>query len=92
MAAELGVGCEERSILDDPELRARYWEQIPVTLVDGEPARLLAGLGGPAAGGAAPPEPGGRFAHFVLCVHKRLTWLRHGGIRSPATWESRDQP
>jgi hypothetical protein len=27
-----------------PDLQERYWEQIPVTLVDGEPARLLAGL------------------------------------------------
>jgi len=32
---ELGVGWRELSILDDPELEARYWEQIPVTLVDG---------------------------------------------------------
>ena len=36
VTAELGVGWEERSILDDPELYARYWEQIPVTLVDGQ--------------------------------------------------------
>jgi hypothetical protein len=36
VTAELGVGWEERSILDDPDLHARYWEQIPVTLVDGE--------------------------------------------------------
>ncbi len=35
VAADLGVGWTERSILDDAELRARYWEQIPVTLVDG---------------------------------------------------------
>jgi hypothetical protein len=33
---ELGVPLEERSILDDQALYARYWEQIPVTLVDGE--------------------------------------------------------
>ena len=26
---------EELSILDDPELSERYWEQIPVVLVDG---------------------------------------------------------
>jgi Glutaredoxin-like domain (DUF836) len=37
VAADLGVGWEERSILDDPELHERYWEQIPVTLVDGRP-------------------------------------------------------
>jgi Glutaredoxin-like domain (DUF836) len=35
VTAELGVGFEERSILDDPDLQARYWEQIPVILVDG---------------------------------------------------------
>ena len=37
VAAELGVDWEERSIADDPDLHARYWEQIPVTLVDGAP-------------------------------------------------------
>ncbi|HEX6920968.1 MAG TPA: glutaredoxin family protein [Actinomycetes bacterium] len=37
VAAELGVGWEEVSILDDPALHERYWEQIPVTLVDGSP-------------------------------------------------------
>ena len=37
VAAEMEVGWEERSIADDPELHARYWEQIPVTLVDGAP-------------------------------------------------------
>jgi hypothetical protein len=37
VAAELGVGWEERSILDDPALQDRYAEQIPVTLVDGRP-------------------------------------------------------
>lgn len=35
VAAELGVGWEERSIADDPALAEEYWEQIPVTLVDG---------------------------------------------------------
>jgi hypothetical protein len=34
---ELGVDWEERSILEDAELYERYWEQIPVTLVDGRP-------------------------------------------------------
>ena len=33
---ELGVEWAQASILDDPELADRYWEQIPVTLVDGE--------------------------------------------------------
>jgi hypothetical protein len=32
---DLGVPWEERSIDDDPDLRARYAEQIPVTFVDG---------------------------------------------------------
>jgi hypothetical protein len=35
VCGELGVGWQELSILDDPTLEARYWEQIPVTLVDG---------------------------------------------------------
>jgi len=37
VAAETGVGWEERSILDDPGLHEQYWQQIPVTLVDGRP-------------------------------------------------------
>ena len=37
VTAELGEHFEERSILDDRSLHERYWEQIPVTLVDGEP-------------------------------------------------------
>ena len=32
---DLGVQWAELSILDDPKLSAAYWEQIPVTLVDG---------------------------------------------------------
>lgn len=35
VAQDLGVGWEERSIEDDPQLLERYAEQIPVTLVDG---------------------------------------------------------
>ncbi len=35
VAARQGVGWRELSIDDDAELRARYAEQIPVTLVDG---------------------------------------------------------
>jgi hypothetical protein len=35
VCGDLGVGFEERSILDDPQLYDRYWEQVPVTLVDG---------------------------------------------------------
>lgn len=37
VTAELGVAWREVSILDDPELYDRYWEQIPVVLVDGRP-------------------------------------------------------
>ena len=36
VTAELGVSWEERSIDDDAALRAKYAEQIPVTLVDGQ--------------------------------------------------------
>ena len=52
VTAELGEEYVELSILDDPDLQARYAEQIPVTLVDGEqhdfwrvsPERLRAAL------------------------------------------------
>jgi glutaredoxin len=37
VTSELGVTWQEVSILDDPELYDRYWEQIPVVLVDGSP-------------------------------------------------------
>ncbi|MGP4110112.1 glutaredoxin family protein [Streptomyces sp. 4N509B] len=50
---EVGVAWEERDITVDAELHRRYWEQIPVVLVDGEqhdfwrvdPARLRRALG-----------------------------------------------
>jgi glutaredoxin len=35
VATDLGVGWVERSIEDDPALKEQYWEQIPVTFVDG---------------------------------------------------------
>jgi glutaredoxin len=49
---ELEVGWREIDIDTDPDLEARYWEQIPVTLVDGaqhdfwrvDPVRLRAAL------------------------------------------------
>ena len=52
VAAELDVGWTELDITRDPELAERYWEQIPVTLVDGhrhdfwrvDEARLRAAL------------------------------------------------
>ncbi|MEO8827254.1 glutaredoxin family protein [Lapillicoccus sp.] len=37
VAEELGVGWQEWSIDDDDALREQYWEEIPVTLVDGAP-------------------------------------------------------
>jgi hypothetical protein len=53
VCTDLNVAWEERSIVDDPELRRRYGEQIPVTFVDGrqhdvwrvDEARLRAALG-----------------------------------------------
>jgi glutaredoxin len=53
VAGELGVPWEERDILQDEELYRKYWEQIPVTLVDGrqhdfwrvDEKRLRAALG-----------------------------------------------
>ncbi|GAA2378154.1 glutaredoxin family protein [Nonomuraea africana] len=35
VAAELGVPWEEIDINSSPELTEKYWEMIPVTLVDG---------------------------------------------------------
>jgi hypothetical protein len=35
VAAELGAVVEERDITRDKELYRKYWEQIPVVLVDG---------------------------------------------------------
>jgi hypothetical protein len=35
VCAELGESWDEVSILEDPVLADLYWEQIPVTLVDG---------------------------------------------------------
>ncbi|MFG3125814.1 glutaredoxin family protein [Streptomyces sp. NPDC048201] len=36
VCGELGVPWEGRDITEDRELHDRYWEQIPVVLVDGE--------------------------------------------------------
>lgn len=55
VAADLGVGWVERSIEDDPALKEQYWEQIPVTFVDGrqhdywrvDETRLRSALTGP---------------------------------------------
>jgi glutaredoxin len=35
LGGEASVAVEERSILDDAELSARYWDEIPVVLIDG---------------------------------------------------------
>jgi hypothetical protein len=35
VADELGVPWDEVDITTDPELQALWWEQIPVTLIDG---------------------------------------------------------
>ncbi len=52
LADGASVTVEERSILDDAELNARYWDEIPVVLIDGvvhniwriDPERLRAAL------------------------------------------------
>jgi len=52
VAAEAGVGWVEVDITSDPELQTAWWDQIPVTLVDGvqhdfwrvDEARLRAAL------------------------------------------------
>ncbi len=36
VAADVGTEYEKVSILDDPALNEKYWEMIPVILVDGE--------------------------------------------------------
>ena len=54
VCGELGVPWEERDLTQDEELHRRYWEQIPVVLVDGEqhdfwrvkPERLRSALAG----------------------------------------------
>ena len=35
VAADLSVAWEEVNIMSDPALQAQWWDQIPVTLVDG---------------------------------------------------------
>ncbi|MEU6810918.1 glutaredoxin family protein [Streptomyces sp. NPDC046831] len=35
VCADLGVPWEQKDITRDPALHERYWEQIPVVLVDG---------------------------------------------------------
>ncbi|WP_372408453.1 glutaredoxin family protein [Streptomyces luteireticuli] len=54
VCGELGARWEKKDITQDEELHRKYWEQIPVVLVDGEqhdfwrvdPARLRKALGG----------------------------------------------
>jgi hypothetical protein len=55
VCSELGARWEERDITRDAELHRRYWEQIPVVLVDGaqhdfwrvDRGRLRRALGAP---------------------------------------------
>ena len=35
VAGDTGVGWREVNILSDPELQMTWWDQIPVTLIDG---------------------------------------------------------
>lgn len=52
LGADVSVTVDELSILDDPALNDRYWDQIPVLLLGGEvhniwridPARLKAAI------------------------------------------------
>ncbi len=46
VCADLGEEYDEVNIDGDADLTQRFGEEIPVTFVDGQPARLLAGLGG----------------------------------------------
>ncbi|MFI9720221.1 glutaredoxin family protein [Streptomyces sp. NPDC052396] len=54
VCAELGARWEKKDITQDEELHRKYWEQIPVILIDGEqhdfwrvnPVRLRKALGG----------------------------------------------
>lgn len=53
VCAETGASWERKDITEDPELHRKYWEQIPVVLVDGaqhdfwrvDPKRLRTALG-----------------------------------------------
>jgi hypothetical protein len=53
VCAETGASWEKKDITEDAELHRKYWEQIPVVLVDGaqhdfwrvDPARLRKALG-----------------------------------------------
>ncbi|MCD9144858.1 glutaredoxin family protein [Streptomyces albireticuli] len=54
VCGELGARWEKKDITQDEELHRKYWEQIPVVLVDGaqhdfwrvDPVRLRRALGG----------------------------------------------
>lgn len=66
LAAYPGVGLREKSILDDPALHARYWDEIPVLMIDDavhtiyrvDAERLRAALA--AAGADSRTDEGGR--------------------------------
>lgn len=52
LGAASSISIEEKSILDDADLRERYWDEIPVILINGavhtiyrvDPARLTTAL------------------------------------------------
>ena len=58
LAPTTAVRLEELSILDDPELNDRYWDEIPVVLINDrvhtiwwvDPSRLTTAIGEAAAG------------------------------------------
>jgi glutaredoxin len=64
VAEDLGVGWEEVDVDADADLRARWSEEVPVTLVDGrqhdfwrvDEARLRTALARPAGSRPAAPE------------------------------------
>ena len=59
LGATASIEWEERSILDEPELHARYWDEIPVLQINGvvhtiwrvDPERLTVALAAALAGG-----------------------------------------
>ena len=77
VARDLGVQWVERSILDDPELSAAYWEQIPVTLVDGVQHDYWRVWGAPPVAGVwCPPR-------LCVRVHKDLVFGGNHALTVP---------
>ena len=85
VAADLGVGWEERDITASPDDLREYWDKIPVTLVDGvqidfwrvSEARLRARSASrpeQRSGRAGPGRP--RRASLCESMHKGVPWKR----------------